>query len=142
MNEVKSPKKPLIYYYSIVLIVLFAMNLLVVPFLQQMRIREVDYGTFMTMTENKEIGQVEVRDNKILFTDRDGKNIYETGRLSEDYELIPRLYASGATFSGEIIEEMSPLLTILLYWILPVVIFALIGRYMSKKLMDNARKAR
>ena len=138
MNEVKSPKKPLIYYYSIVLIVLFAMNLLVVPFLQQMRIREVDYGTFMTMTENKEIGQVEVRDNKILFTDRDGKNIYETGRLSEDYELIPRLYASGATFSGEIIEEMSPLLTILLYWILPVVIFALIGRYMSKKLMDRA----
>ena len=92
MNEVKSPKKPLIYYYSIVLIVLLAMNLLVVPFLQQMRIREVDYGTFMSMTENKEIGQVEVQDNKILFTDKDGKNIYETGRLSEDYELIPRLY--------------------------------------------------
>ena len=92
MNEVKTPKKPLIYYYTIAMLVLLLMNLLVTPLLQQMRIKEVDYGTFMTMTENKEIGEVEIEENRILFTDKDGKTIYQTG-LMDDPGRTERLYA-------------------------------------------------
>ena len=137
MNEVKTPKKPLIYYYTIAMLVLLLMNLLVTPLLQQMRIKEVDYGTFMTMTENKEIGKVEIEENRILFTDKDGKAIYQTG-LMDDPGRTERLYASGAEFSSEIVQEMSPLLSFLLTWILPIVIFTALGQFMAKKLMDKA----
>ena len=137
MNEVKTPKKPLIYYYTIAMLILLLMNLLVTPLLQQMRIKEVDYGTFMTMTENKEIGEVEIEENRILFTDKDGKTIYQTG-LMDDPGRTERLYASGAKFSSEIVQEMSPLLSFLLTWILPIVIFMALGQFMAKKLMDKA----
>lgn len=137
MNEVKTPKKPLIYYYGIVLVVLMLFNFLAVPWLAQRQIKEVDYGTFMSMTENREIGQVEVQDNQILFTDTENKNIYKTG-LMNDPELVDRLYASGAVFTSEIIEEMSPFLSILLSWVLPILIFAGIGQYMSRKMMKKA----
>ena len=100
MNEVKAPKKPLIYYYCIVMLVLLLMNLFIAPLLRQARIKEVDYGTFMSMTENKEIGEVEIEDNRILFTDKEGKTIYQTG-LMDDPGRTERLYASGAKFSSE-----------------------------------------
>ena len=136
MNEVKTPKKPLIYYYSIVMLVLLLMNLFITPLLQQARIKDVDYGTFMTMTENKEIDQVEIEDNRILFSGKDG-TVYQTG-LMDDPGRTERLYASGANFSSEIVQEMSPLLSFLLSWILPIVLFMLLGQFMAKKLMDKA----
>ena len=137
MNEVKAPKKPLIYYYCIVMLVLLLMNLFVAPLLRQARIKEVDYGTFMSMTENKEIGEVEIEDNRILFTDKDGKTIYQTG-LMDDPGRTERLYASGAKFSSEIVQEMSPLLSFLFTWILPILLFMALGQFMAKKLMDKA----
>ena len=136
MNEVKTPKKPLIYYYSIVMLVLLLMNLFITPLLQQARIKDVDYGTFMTMTENKEIDKVEIEDNRILFSGKDG-TVYQTG-LMDDPGRTERLYASGANFSSEIVQEMSPLLSFLLSWILPIVLFMLLGQFMAKKLMDKA----
>ena len=136
MNEVKTPKKPLIYYYSIVMLVLLLMNLFITPLLQQARIKDVDYGTFMTMTENKEIDQVEIEDNRILFSGKDG-TIYQTG-LMDDPGRTERLYASGAKFSSEIVQEMSPLHSFLLSWILPIAIFMILGQFMAKKLMDKA----
>ena len=136
MNEVKTPKKPLIYYYSIVMLVLLLMNLFITPLLQQARIKDVDYGTFMTMTENKEIDQVEIEDNRILFSGKDS-TIYQTG-LMDDPGRTERLYASGAKFSSEIVQEMSPLLSFLLSWILPIAIFMILGQFMAKKLMDKA----
>ncbi|MDD5863851.1 MAG: ATP-dependent zinc metalloprotease FtsH [Firmicutes bacterium] len=137
MNEVKKPKKPLIYYYTLVMVALMLFNFLLMPWIARRQIVEVDYGTFITMTENKEIGQVEVQDNQILFTDKDGGKVYKTG-LMDDPELVSRLYASGAKFGGEIIEETSPLVSILLYWILPIVLFVALGQFLSKKLMDRA----
>ncbi len=137
MNEVKAPKKPLIYYYCIVMLVLLLMNLFIAPLLRQVRIKEVDYGTFMSMTENKEIGEVEIEDNRILFTDKEGKTIYQTG-LMDDPGRTERLYASGAKFSSEIVQEMSPLLSFLFTWILPIVLFMALGQFMAKKLMDKA----
>ena len=137
MNEVNKPKKPLIYYYCIVMIALMLINSLAVPLIAQHSIQEVDYGTFMEMTENKEIGQVQQQDNQILFTDKEGTRVYKTG-LMDDPELVQRLRDSGATFGSEIIEETSPLLSILLSWILPILIFIGIGQFMSKKLMDRA----
>ncbi|PWM56662.1 MAG: cell division protein FtsH [Oscillospiraceae bacterium] len=136
MNEVKTPKKPLIYYYSIVMLVLLLMNLFITPLLQQARIKVVDYGTFMTMTENKEIDKVEIEDNRILFSGKDG-TVYQTG-LMDDPGRTERLYASGANFSSEIVQEMSPLLSFLLSWILPIAIFMILGQFMAKKLMDKA----
>ena len=137
MNEVKKPKKPLIFYYCIALAVILALNLLVVPELQQLRIREVDYGTFMSMTENGEISEVQVESNRILFTDKDGKIIYKTG-LMDDPNLTQRLYDSGAKFSSEIVEQMSPILSFLLSWVVPILIFFLLGQFLSKKLMQRA----
>ena len=137
MNEVKAPKKPLIYYYCIVMLVLLLMNLFIAPLLRQARIKEVDYGTFMSMTENKEIGEVEIEDNRILFTDKEGKTIYQTG-LMDDPGRTERLYASGAKFSSEIVQEMSPLLSFLFTWILPILLFMALGQFMAKKLMDKA----
>lgn len=137
MNEIKKPRKPLAFYYLIVLGVLFVLNFLLVPYMTQRRIQQVDYGTFMTMTEEKSIGQVEVQENQILFTDRDGKQIYKTGKM-EDLGLVERLHASGAEFTGEIVEEMSPFMSILLSWVLPMVLFIVLGQFLAKKLMDKA----
>lgn len=139
MNEVKKPKRPLIYYYVIVLLIMMLFNFFAMPWMMERQIREVDYGTFISMTEEKEIGQVEIQtqDNRILFTDKDKKGIYETGMV-DDPELTQRLYESGAKFSGEIIEQMSPLVSILLSWILPMLIFIGIGQYISKRLMKKA----
>lgn len=136
MNEVKRPKKPLIYYYAIVMSIVVLFNLLAMPALMEMRVKEVDYGTFMSMTEEQNIGLVEIQNNQIVFTDKEEKQVYKTG-LMEDPNRTERLYAAGAVFSSEIIEETSPLLSFLLTWILPMVIFIGIGQFMSKKLMDK-----
>ena len=136
MNEVKRPKKPLIFYYTLVMVALALFNFLLVPWIAEQQIIEVDYGTFITMTENKEIDQVKVEDNQILFEGKDGK-VYKTG-LMNDPDLVNRLHDSGAKFGGEIVEETSPLLNILLTWVLPVVLFIALGQFMSKKLMDRA----
>ena len=137
MKEVKQPKKPLIFYYLIVILALMLFNALVMPWFTQGQIQEVDYGTFMDMTKAKEIGLVEVQDNQILFTDKDETTVYKTGVMF-DPGLVDRLDESGAKFSQEIVEEMSPLTTILLSWILPMVIFIGLGQFMSKKLMSKA----
>ena len=139
MNQVKRPNKPLIYYYTIVILVLLLVNFLAMPWMAQRQIQEVDYGTFISMTEDKEIGQVEIQEeeNQILFTDKDGTTIYKTGMVN-DPDLTQRLYDSGAKFSGEIIEQTSPLISFLISWVLPIVIFIGIGEYMSKKLMQRA----
>ena len=137
MKEVKPPKKPLIYYYVIVILCLMLFNSLVMPWFTQRQVQLVDYGTFITMTENREIGLVEIQDNQILFTDKKQTVVYKTGRM-DDPGLVDRLTASGAQFYPEIIEEMSPLTSLLLYWILPMVIFAAIGQFMSKKMMNKA----
>ena len=100
-------------------------------------IEDVDYGTFMTMTENGEIGKVQIQQNQIVFTDKEESAIYRTGVI-EDPGLVERLHASGATFTSEIVEETSPLATLLLSWLLPIVVFVLLGQFMSKKLMDKA----
>lgn len=137
MNEFKPPKKPLIYYYCIVLLAIFLFNALMVPFFAEHQVKEVDYGTFMTMTENGEIGQVEIQDNQIIFTNKDSSEIYKTGVMN-DPDLVSRLHESGAIFTKEIVEEMSPLLSLFLTWILPMIIFIGIGQFMSKKLVDKA----
>lgn len=139
MNEVKKPRKPLIYYYTIVLIAIILFNFLAMPLISGARVKEVDYGTFITMTQNKEVGKVEIQaqENQIVFTDKDEKQVYKTGMV-DDPDLTKRLYDSGAQFSGEIIEQMSPLLNIFLTWILPILIFVGIGQFMYKKLMEKA----
>ena len=139
MQEVKKPRKPLIYYYVIVLLILLLFNFLFMPWAAQRRIREVGYETFMEMTEEQDIGKVEINqsDNEIIFTDKDETMIYKTGMV-DDPDLTQRLYDSGAQFSGQIIEQASPILTFLLTWILPIAIFIGIGQYMSKKLMNRA----
>ena len=137
MQEVKRPKKPLIYFYVAMILAILIFNCLVAPYLAGKAIEDVDYGTFMTMTENGEIGKVQIQQNQIVFTDKEESAIYRTGVI-EDPGLVERLHASGATFTSEIIEETSPLATLLLSWLLPIGIFALLGQYMSKKLMDKA----
>lgn len=139
MNEVKKPRKPLIYYYTIVLIAIILFNFLAMPLISGARVKEVDYSTFITMTQNKEVGKVEIQaqENQIVFTDKDEKQVYKTGMV-DDPDLTQRLYDSGAQFSGEIIEQMSPLLNIFLTWILPILIFVGIGQFMYKKLMEKA----
>ena len=137
MNEVKSPKKPLVYYYAIVILVILALNFLAVPWLSQRQVKEVDYGTFMTMTENQEIGRVEVQNNQILFTNKDDTQVYKTG-LMDDPDLIYRLKDSGAEFSSEIVEQMSPFLSFLLTWLLPIVFFVALGQFMLKRMTNKA----
>ena len=137
MNEVKSPKKPLLYYYGIVLLVLMLFNFLAMPWLAQRQVREVDYGTFMTMTEEGQIGQVEVQESQILFTDKDSGQIYKTG-VMDDPDLIYRLKDSGAVFASEIVEQMSPFLSFLLSWLLPILIFVGLGQLMSRRMMSKA----
>ncbi len=137
MNEVKKPKKPLIFYYAIALLVLMLFNFIAMPWFARRQIEEVDYSTFMKMTEDQEIGEVEIQSNQILFTDKEGTKVYKTG-LVEDPDLINRLHDSGVRFSAEIIEQASPLLSYLLSWVLPIIIFFLLGQFLSKKLMDRA----
>ena len=136
MQEVKSPKKPLIYYYGIALLVILLFNLIVSPLLMQSQVTEVDYGTFMKMTEEKNIGSVQVEDTQIIFTDRDNTTIYKTG-VMDDATLTQRLYDAGAKFTRIIEKGMSPLLSIFLTVILPMLIFIGLGQYMQKKMMQQ-----
>ena len=137
MQEVKRPQKPLIYYYVAMILAILIFNCLVAPYLARKAIKDVDYGTFMTMTEREEIGKVQIQQNQIVFTDKDESAIYRTGVI-EDPGLVERLHASGATFTSEIVEETSPLTSLLLSWLMPIGIFILLGQFMSKKLMDKA----
>ncbi|MGN0708531.1 MAG: ATP-dependent zinc metalloprotease FtsH [Faecalibacterium sp.] len=137
MKEVQTPKKPLIFYYFIVMLALMLFNFLALPWMSERRIQEVDYGTFISMTNSGEIGQVQVEDNRILFTDKENTQVYETG-LMNDPNLTERLYASGAQFSSQIVEEASPILSFLLSWVLPIVIFMAMGNYLAKKLTQRA----
>ena len=136
MQEVKSPKKPLLYYYGVVLLVLLVFNLIVTPLLLKEEVTEVDYGTFMSMTEEKNIGQVQVEDQQIVFTDKDEKNVYQTNAM-DDPQLTERLYESGAKFSKDVDASTSPLLSLLITGILPMLIFIGLGQYMAKKLRDQ-----
>lgn len=139
MQEVQKPKKPLIFYYGIVLAVLVLVNFFAMPWFLQRQVREVDYSTFMEMAENQELGQVEVQrqDQQIIFTNKDNTAIFKTGMMP-DPDLTQRLADSGAKFSGEIIEQANPIISILVSWVLPVIIFVAIGQYMSRKLMQRA----
>lgn len=137
MQEVKRPQKPLIYFYVAMILAILIFNCLVAPYLARKAIKDVDYGTFMTMTEREEIGKVQIQQNQIVFTDKDESAIYRTGVI-EDPGLVERLHASGATFTSEIVEETSPLTSLLLSWLMPIGIFILLGQFMSKKLMDKA----
>ena len=137
MKEVKSPKKPLIYYYVIVLLVLAVFNFFISPLLLSRQVTEVDYGTFMSMTEKKNIGRVEVEDSQIIFTDKNNDNIYKTG-VMDDPNLTERLYQSGAAFSKDIEKTMSPIMSFLLTFILPMVIFVVLGQYLGRKLLEQA----
>lgn len=136
MKEVKSTKKPLIYYYVIVLFILMLFNMIVTPMLLERQVTEVDYGTFMSMIEERNIGRVEVTDTQITFTDKENTSIYKTGPMN-DPELTTRLYESGATFSKNIVETTSPIVSFLLSFVLPLVIFIGLGQYMNKKMMQQ-----
>ncbi len=139
MQEVKKPRKPLIYYYVIVIVILLLFNFLVMPWAAERQIKEVGYDTFMKMTDEKKIGlvQIDQQENEIVFTNTDEDQVYKTGMV-EDPGLTQRLFDSGAKFSGQIVEQASPLLTFILSWVLPIVIFVGIGQYMSRKLMSKA----
>ena len=137
MKEVKPSKKPLAIYYAIVLLVLLVINLAVMPWLAERQVQEVDYGTFMSMTEQENIGKVDIQSNQIIFTDKDNKQIYKTG-LMNDPSLTERLYDAGAQFSSEIVEQGSPVLSFLLWFVLPILLFSFIGNQMNKKLMEKA----
>ncbi len=137
MNEVNRPRKPIFIFYAVLLVLLMVYNSLIAPTLTQQEIKEVDYGTFMTMTENKQIGSVQIESNKILFTSKDGKQVYKTGVMN-DPGLVDRLHASGAEFTSTIVEQMSPLASFLISWVLPLIIFIALGQYLSKRMMDKA----
>jgi len=139
MNEVKKPKKPLIYYYGIVLLVVILFNSIVMPMFLERQVKEVDYGTFMTMIDEENIGLVKISEseNQITFTDKEQKQVYKTGMV-DDPTRTERLHRAGAQFSGEIIEQSNMLLSFLLTWILPIVIFYALGQFMSKKMMNKA----
>lgn len=137
MKEVKSPKKPLLYYYGIVLLIIIVFNVLVTPMLTKTMVKEVDYGTFMSKIEDKKIDDVQIEDNQILFTDKDDKNtIYKTG-VMEDPTLTERLYKAGAKFSKEIDQQLSPVASFLLTGVLPLIIFIALGQYLSRKMMNQ-----
>ena len=137
MKEVKPSKKPLAIYYAIVLVVLLVLNFALVPWLSERQVKEVDYGTFMTMTEEKNIGRVDIESNQIVFTDKEESQVYKTG-LMDDPGLTERLYDAGAQFSSEIVEQGSPLVSFLVWFVLPILLFGFIGNQMNKKLMEKA----
>ena len=137
MKEVKPSRKPLAIYYAIVLLALLLLNFVLLPWMSERQIQEVDYGTFMTMTEEKNIGRVDIESNQIIFTDKDETQVYKTG-LMDDSGLTERLYDAGAKFSSEIVEQSSPVLSFLLWFVLPIILFSFIGNQMNKKLMEKA----
>ena len=139
MEQVKRPKKPLMFYYTIVLIILILFNIIVMPYIKEKQIKDVDYGTFISMTEKKEIKKVELQqqDNTILFTGKDGKTIYKTAMVN-DPDLTKRLYEADVSFYGEEIDQSSPILVNILSWVLPILFFVALGEYMSRKLMKRA----
>lgn len=137
MNEVKNPKRPMYFYYGIVLIVLLLLNVFLMPSINNRQVQEVDYGTFMQMTEDHEIGKVEVQSNQIVFTNKDETQVYKTG-LMDDPNLTERLYDSGAKFSSDIVEQMSPLMSFIVSWGIPLLIFIALGQWMSKKFMKGS----
>ena len=137
MKEVKPSKKPLAIYYAIVLIVLLVLNFVLVPWLTERQVQEVDYGTFMSMTEEDNIGKVDIQTNQIVFTDKDNSKIFRTGVMN-DPGLTQRLYEAGAQFSSEIVEQGSPVLSFLIWFVLPILLFSFIGNQMNKKLMEKA----
>ena len=139
MNEVKRPQKPLIFYYGIVMLVIILFNFIAMPWIASQQVKEVDYGTFMSMIDEKNIGLVEISEieNRITFTNKDQTQVYKTAMV-EDPTRTQRLYEAGAQFSGQFVEEPNLLMSILLTWVLPIVIFVLLGRFLSKKMMDKA----
>ena len=139
MEQVKRPKKPLMFYYTIVLIILILFNIIAMPYIKEKQIKDVDYGTFISMTEKKEIKKVELQqqDNTILFTGKDGKTIYKTAMVN-DPDLTKRLYEADVSFYGEEIDQSSPILVTILSWVLPILFFVALGEYMSRKLMKRA----
>lgn len=137
MKEVQSPKKPLIYYYCIVMLIILLFNALVTPMLYQKQVVEVDYGTFMDMIDEKDIGTVQVEDTQIIFTDKEENTVYTTGPM-EDPTLTERLHASGAKFDRVMEEPISPIWSFVLTFVLPILIFVGLGQYMRKKLMEQA----
>ena len=136
MKEIKNPKRPLVYYAVVAMLAVLLFNLLAVPAMVNAAVKEVDYGTFMDMTEKGDIGKVEIETNQIIFTDKSGQNFYKTG-LMDDPDRTERLYKAGAEFSSEIVEQTSPLLSFVLTWVLPILIFVWIGDVMSKKMMNG-----
>ena len=136
MKEIKNPKRPLVYYAIVAMLAVLLFNLLAVPAMVNAAVKEVDYGTFMDMTEKGDIGKVEIETNQIIFTDKSGQNFYKTG-LMDDPDRTERLYKAGAEFSSEIVEQTSPLLSFVLTWVLPILIFVWIGDVMSKKMMNG-----
>lgn len=137
MKEVKSPKRPLIFYYGIVLVVLLVFNLFITPMLAERQVKEVDYGTFMKMTEDKDIGQVQIDSTQITFTDKAESAIYKTGLMPDD-DLTQRLYDSGAKFSKEIETRTSPFMSFLMSVVLPLLLFWILGRFLARKMMEQA----
>ena len=139
MEQVKRPKKPLMFYYTIVLIILILFNIIAMPYIKEKQIKDIDYGTFISMTEKKEIKKVELQqqDNTILFTGKDGKTIYKTAMVN-DPDLTKRLYEADVSFYGEEIDQSSPILVNILSWVLPILFFVALGEYMSRKLMKRA----
>ena len=139
MKEVRSPKKPLIYYGLIVMAVLLLFNMLITPMIVQHQVKEVDYGTFVQMAEDKDLGLVEVdeTENQVVFTNKEGTAIYKAGMIP-DPDLAQLLKDSGAQYSGQILQRANPMLSFLISWVLPIVLFALLGYYMNKKLMQRA----
>lgn len=138
MNEVKKPKRPLIFYYSIVLLVIMLINIFVMPEIAQHQIKEVDYNTFWKMVESGDIGQVEIQDNRILFTSKDEKKIYKTGKVGDDNDLRNSLIEKNINFRGEIIEETSPIMSFIISWVLPIAIFAALGQFLTHQMMKKA----
>ncbi len=136
MNEVKKPERPIIFYYMVTLALLVAFNHLFMPYFESKQVKEVDYSTFIQQTEEKNVDKVSIKENQIVFTEKEDGDTYKTGRVN-DPDLTKRLYESGAEFSGEIVEEMSPFMSILLSWVLPLLIFFAIGQYMSRKMMER-----
>ena len=136
MKEIKNPKRPLVYYAVVAMLAVLLFNLLAVPAMANAAVKEVDYGTFMDMTEKGDIGKVEIESNQIIFTDKSGQTFYKTG-LMDDPDRTERLYKAGAEFSSEIVEQTSPLLSFVLTWVLPILIFVWIGDVMSKKMMNG-----
>lgn len=136
MQEVKSPKRPMIFYYIIALVAILCINFLLLPALEQRQIKEVDYGTFMTMIDEKQIDSVNIESNQIIFTDKSGDTVYKTG-IMEDPDLVTRLHESGAKFSSEIIEQTSPIISFLMGWLLPLLIMIALGQWLSKKMLSK-----